>query len=138
MILFRLACANDHTFEAWFRDNAAFEAQAARGDIACPSCGDTAVSKAIMAPRLNRNGHGSALDAPELAQAVRRALGEIRSQVEKTCDYVGERFPEEARRIHYGETDPRPIYGEATADEAKALDEEGVAVSRIPWLKDEN
>lgn len=135
MILFRLRCANDHHFEGWFRDNAGFDAQAAAGEISCPECGDCKVEKAIMAPRLNR-AHGSALDAPDIAKHMRQALGELRRKVEESCDYVGEKFPEEARRIHYGETDPRPIYGEATPEEARELTEEGVEVGMIPWVRE--
>lgn len=135
MILFELRCANDHHFEGWFRDNAAYDAQASAGEIACPVCGSAEVGKAIMAPRLNK-ARGSDLDARDLAASMRRMLGDIRRKVEETCENVGERFPEEARRIHYGETEARPIYGEATPDEAKALEEEGVEVARIPWVRD--
>lgn len=135
MILFELRCANDHHFEGWFRDNAAYDAQAASGGIACPVCGDTNVGKAIMAPRLNK-ATGQALDAQAAAREVRRMLTELRQTIEQNCDYVGERFPDEARKIHYGETDPRPIYGEATTEEARELEEEGVEVQRIPWVQD--
>ncbi|OJX68135.1 DUF1178 family protein [Magnetospirillum sp. 64-120] len=137
MILFELRCGKDHRFDAWFRDNAAFDQQSAHGLIACPTCADTKVEKAPMAPRLNK-ATGQALDAPDMARAMRQALGEIRKSVEANCDYVGEKFPEEARKIHYGETEARPIYGEATQDEAKELAEEGVAFQPIPWVADEN
>lgn len=133
MILFQLRCDKDHLFEAWFRDNAAYDDQAAAGRIVCPHCGETRVDKAIMAPRLSK-ATGQALDARE----ARRMLAALRQTVEANCDHVGERFPEEARRIHYGETEARPIYGEATSEQADALAEEGIAVQRIPWLADEN
>ncbi|MGE5547079.1 MAG: DUF1178 family protein [Solirubrobacterales bacterium] len=137
MILFELRCRNDHHFEGWFKDNAAYDAQSAAGEIACPMCGDTQVGKAIMAPRINK-AHGAALDAKDMAGQMRRMLTEIRRKVEESCDYVGERFPEEARKIHYGETAARAIYGEASTEEARELEEEGVAVARIPWVPEEN
>ncbi|EPY03226.1 DUF1178 family protein, partial [Magnetospirillum fulvum] len=118
MILFELRCTQQHHFEAWFRDGAAYDVQAADGAIACPVCGDTGVSKAPMAPRLvHSRGEPAVPDPDRIAGDVRRALLEIKKQVEANCDYVGDRFPEEARRIHYGESDARPIYGEATRDE---------------------
>ena len=131
MILFALRCAADHEFEGWFRDGAAFDRQSAGGKISCPQCGDTAVTKAPMAPRVARSRQVEVTPSP--AQ-LRKALQELRRQIETNCDYVGERFAEEARRIHYGETDPRSIYGEASADDAKDLAEEGIEVSRVPWL----
>jgi len=135
MILFELRCANDHHFEGWFRDNAAYDAQSAAGEIACPVCGDVHVGKAIMAPRLNKST-GQALDAQGAAREMRRLLSELKQKVEQSCDYVGGQFPEEARKIHYGETEPRPIYGEATPDQAQELEEEGIAVQPIPWIKE--
>jgi len=135
MILFQLRCSHDHHFEGWFRDNAGYEAQAAAGEIACPMCGDTNVTKAIMAPRLNK-ATGQTLDAHAAAREMRRLLVELRKHVEKNCDYVGDRFAEEARKIHYGDVEERPIYGEASAEQAAELEEEGIVVSRIPWLRD--
>jgi len=139
MILFELRCAQHHHFEAWFRDGAAYESQAAAGAISCPVCGDSAVSKAPMAPRLvHSRGEPAPPDPDRVAGEVRRALLLIKKQVEENCDYVGDRFPEEARRIHYGEAEIRPIYGEATRDEARDLTEEGVAVCPLPWVGDAN
>ncbi|PWC53431.1 DUF1178 family protein [Azospirillum sp. TSO22-1] len=147
MILFELKCASDHRFEAWFRDGAAYDAQAAAGTIACPLCGDTQVGKAPMAPRIaKRRGEpaepAKVVPAPEggnekavaLQSEVLQQLGELRRAVEENCDYVGDRFAEEARRIHYGETDPRGIYGEASAKDVAELKDEGVTIHRIPWL----
>ncbi len=139
MIVYDLKCRDGHQFEAWFRDSGAYDAQIEAGDLLCPVCGCTNVQKALMAPNLSR-GEASAPAAQEdqgVAEA-RRALLELRRQVESNCDYVGARFPEEARRIHYGESDPRGIYGETTSEEAEALKEEGVEVQRIPWLPPEN
>lgn len=137
MILFQLRCANEHHFEGWFRDNAAYDAQAAGGEIACPVCGDSHVVKAVMAPRLNK-ATGQALDAKDAGREMRRLLGELRRKIEDSCDYVGDKFADEARKIHYGDSEARPIYGEATPDETRQLDEEGVAVHLIPWVGREN
>ena len=160
MILFALRCGNDHTFDAWFRDGAAFDALAAAGSVSCPTCGDTRVVKAPMAPRLAR--HHAARDAtpaprpagdaatgdrtadPETAgdgtspAEIRAALLALKRKIQAACDYVGDRFPEEARRIHYGEADPRPIYGEASPEQARDLAEEGVAIAAVPWVNEGN
>ena len=131
MILFTLRCSSGHEFEAWFRDGDGFEAQQKGGEIACPDCGDTQVEKALMAPNIARSRKNS----PPISPAqMRAALVELRRQVETNCDYVGERFAEEARKIHYGEADPHAIYGEATAEESHELTEEGISFGRIPWV----
>ena len=131
MILFTLRCAAGHEFDAWFRDSDGFEAQQQAGEIACPDCGDAQVEKAVMAPRIGRSRSAT----PPMSPAqMRAALVELRRQVETNCDYVGERFAEEARRIHYREVDPHGIYGEASADESKELAEEGISFGRIPWI----
>jgi len=132
MILFTLRCANDHEFEAWFRDGERFEVQHAAGEIACPHCGDTAVEKAVMAPRLGRPRE--AMPPTALFAQMRKVLVEMRRQIETHCDYVGRQFAEEARRIHYGESDPRGIYGEATDTESRELADEGIKFGQIPWI----
>jgi hypothetical protein len=129
MILFKLRCGAEHEFEAWFRDGAAYERQAGRGLVACPDCGDTAIAKAPMAPRLARSAPREHAPAP-----LRRMLQELRQHVETHCDYVGDRFAAEARRIHRGEAAARGIYGEASEKESHALADEGIEVARIPWL----
>lgn len=134
MILFELKCSADHRFEAWFRDGAAYDAQVAAGSVACPLCGDTGVSKAPMAPRIARARSGGEEAERRQLAAIRQHLSELRRTVEENCDYVGDRFAEEARRIHYGEAEARGIYGESTAEDADALRDEGVAFQRIPWL----
>lgn len=132
MILFTLRCAQGHEFEGWFRDGDGFEAQRQAGEVACPQCGDSAVEKAVMAPRLGRSREAK---PPAMVMAeMRRALREMRRQIETNCDYVGPRFAEEARKIHHGETDPRGIYGEASEAESKALTDEGISFGQIPWL----
>jgi len=136
MILFALRCSQQHEFEGWFRDGAAYESQAAAGDITCPVCGSRGVTKAPMAPRVARRHAEPA--PPQGGAELRRALLDLKQQVQAECDYVGDRFPEEARRIHYGECDARPIYGEATPAEARDLREEGVVVMALPWINDAN
>jgi len=130
MIRFALRCASGHEFEAWFRNGEGYEAQQTAGEIACPECGDTHVEKALMAPSIGRSREAAPISPAQL----RSALVELRRQVESHCDYVGQQFAEEARRIHYGESDPRGIYGEATADESRELAEEGIKFGRIPWV----
>lgn len=176
MILYELRCSGDHAFEAWFKSSAAYDEQAGAGAVICPVCGDNAVRKAPMAPRIAKGRGASrdgrrvpdagesrdAADAPAQAPegagdapaaapgadagaaagryaharsaGMRQALAELRRRVEETCDYVGPRFAEEARRIHSGEADERNIYGEATDAEAEALADEGIEIGKIPWL----
>ncbi|MDR3437966.1 DUF1178 family protein [Telmatospirillum sp.] len=128
MILFNLICGHEHEFEGWFRSGADYDSQVAAGELVCPVCSDRSVHKAPMAPGVI-SGEGR---ANRDVDAVREALVALRKTVEENCDYVGERFPEEARRIHYGETKERPIYGHTSLDEARALFEEGVEVMLIP------
>lgn len=149
MIVFDLRCPKGHVFEGWFRDGAAYDEQCAAGDLSCPVCGSHKVGKAPMAPRISTGAKGEDGDgaprqtfaaapaaSPQAATmaAAMKALRELHKEVEKSCDYVGENFAEEARKIHYGETEKRGIYGEATADEAKALSDEGIDVHALPRL----
>lgn len=141
MILYNLRCAEDHEFEAWFKDSGTYNSQIESGEVACPVCGDARVGKAIMAPRLSRSARKGAGETPDPAQMRShyvRALREMRRQVEQNCDYVGPEFAAEALKIHNGETDERNIYGEATEDETKALAEEDVPFGRIPWVPRED
>ena len=131
MILFTLRCPSEHEFDAWFRDGETFETQQKAGEIVCPHCGDSKIEKALMAPNIGRSHKN--LPAVSPAQ-MRAALQELRRQVETNCDYVGERFAEEARKIHYGEVDPHGIYGEATDAESKELTDEGISFGRVPWV----
>ncbi len=134
MIVYRLICTNEHEFEAWFRDSAACDAQIAEGKVMCPHCSDTSARKSLMTPNVAPKGaEGSSGASSERRAAIVRELRELRRKVEQNCDYVGPRFAEEARRIHYGETDSHAIYGETTPREAEALAEEGIEFGRIPW-----
>jgi hypothetical protein len=134
MILFKLRCASEHEFEAWFRDNAAYDRQRSRSLIVCPDCGDIEVEKAVMAPRPLRARAEKTAPTPPPPGEMRRALQELRKHVETNCKYVGPQFAEEARRIHRGESEAQGIYGEATPSESKALADEGIEVARIPWV----
>jgi len=132
VIRFSLRCSSNHEFDGWFPSGDSFEAQQKDGEIACPECGDTAIEKALMAPAISRGKS----NAPAITPAQMKAmLFALRKQVESNCDYVGERFAEEARRIHYGETDPHGIYGEASDTESQELTEEGIEFGRIPWIQ---
>ncbi|MEM9121843.1 MAG: DUF1178 family protein [Pseudomonadota bacterium] len=145
MIQFRLKCENDHQFDGWFPGNEAFDRQAAEGALVCPHCGSTRIEKALMAPAV----HGAK------KQAVRRAVGpagkpqsvategalpaayaamarKVRDYVETNFDNVGKDFPEEVRKIHYGEAEERGIYGEANSEDVKSLTDEGIAIAPVP------
>ncbi len=136
MIVFQLNCGTGHTFDIWFRDGATADRQLARKLVECPECGDRKVSKALMAPRISAKGEKKvpAQNMAVLAKTMRDQLTEVRKQVEANCDYVGDKFAEEARKIHYGESDARGIFGEASEEQHKELSEEGIEVARIPWL----
>ncbi len=131
MIVYDLRCRKSHQFEAWFRDSAAYDEQAAAGKVTCPECGSRRVEKAPMAPRVARGG--VAKGRKNVDATMLRAARELQRKVEENCDYVGPDFAEEARKIHYGESDPRGIYGETSDDEARTLREEGVEFNRVIW-----
>ncbi len=142
MILFQLKCEHDHEFEGWFKDGATYDTQAASGDLSCPVCGTSNVGKALMAPRL-RTSRQKELAAEKqqqkaVAEATKAAIAEIRKQVETNCEHVGDKFAEEARKIHYGEAEKRGIYGEASLKETVELVEEGIDVHALPWGDDTN
>ncbi|WP_315723913.1 MULTISPECIES: DUF1178 family protein [unclassified Bradyrhizobium] len=158
MIRYALRCERDHTFESWFQTSSAYESQVKRKLVECPTCGSTRIEKAIMAPRIVSNKGREAVPVPSApapvpAQEVippgstslmmaqerelRAKLKELRDHIVKNADDVGERFPTEARKMHYGETEHRPIYGEASLDEARELIEEGIEVAPIPVLPDD-
>lgn len=139
MIVFDLRCHKDHVFEAWFASGEAFDEQSKAGAVACPLCGSAKVTKALMAPALagtkKSDEPAPRADTPAPGQQATyfNALKELRAHVEKTCDYVGPNFAEEARKMHYGEAEKRSIYGEATDKQAASLREEGVDCHQIPW-----
>jgi hypothetical protein len=149
MIRYRLRCDRGHEFEAWFPSSAGYDAQAERGLLACAVCGMAKVEKALMAPNVAKSSQD--VPAPEVRPqlAAKRPLAaqlpppmlemlrQVHQHVRKTSDYVGDRFAEEARRIHYDEAEARAIYGEATAAQARELYEEGIEVHALPSLPED-
>jgi hypothetical protein len=138
MIVYALRCGEGHGFEGWFASSAAFDAQHAEGKLACPLCPSRDIAKAPMAPALS-SAVGQQKSAPpaEELRKMRQFMTGLRKHVMETAENVGPNFPEEARKIHYGEVEPRPIYGEATVKEAIELVEEGVEVAPLPPDLDE-
>ena len=133
MIRYALRCADGHDFDGWFGDSAAFDAQADAGRVACAVCGSDRVEKAPMAPAVP----GARASRPSLAPENPRekALAALRRKIETECDYVGPAFAAEARRIHEGEAPDRPVWGEASREEARALRDDGVPVLPIPFMR---
>lgn len=136
MIKYALKCSGDHQFEGWFSNSADFDAQKEAGHLECPVCGTSDVEKALMAPAVATGRKTEARKEAAARDAAMSALNEAarraKDYVEKNFDHVGKRFPEEARKIHYGEVEHRPIYGEATPQEVKDLKDEGVEVAPVP------
>ena len=154
MILYNLVCDKRHEFESWFPNSSAYDKQARRGLVSCPVCGSAKVEKAIMAPRLARRDKSTSIavlaevaQAPEAAtpvamlspqeQELRRKLKELRDHLTSNSDNVGKNFPEEARKMHYGEIEHRSIYGEASPQDAKELHEEGIEFHPLPVLPED-
>ncbi len=130
MIVYNLRCQNRHEFEGWFKDSAAFDSQAKAGRVVCPICDSKKVEKAIMAPAVA--GAKKLTTNSDERKKVRQFMTGLRKYVQENADYVGPKFAEEARNIHYGKSEERHIYGEATLKEAKDLLEEGVDVAPLP------
>ena len=155
MIRYTLRCEQNHSFESWFQSSSAYETQVKRRLVACPVCGSAKVEKAIMAPRIiGKKGREKAAPAEAAApvetpvtestslmmaqeRELRAKIKELRDHIVKNADNVGERFPNEARAMHYGDKEHRPIYGEASPEEARALIDEGVEVSPLPTLPED-
>jgi hypothetical protein len=169
MIRYALTCDSGHVFESWFQNSGAYDKQAKRSLVSCPTCGSVKVEKAIMAPNLASNlASKVAADAPDpqppspspapppamspppavppktpvamvspMERELRAKLKELRDHITKNANYVGSRFPEEARKIHYGETEHRSIYGEASPEEAEELHDEGIEFHPLPILPDD-
>ena len=158
MIRYALRCERDHTFESWFQTSSAFEQQVKRKLVSCPVCNSVKVEKAIMAPQIVSKKGRREVEAPppqpqppadpapaqgstpllrHQERELRAKLKELRDHIVKNADNVGEQFPNEARKMHYGEIEHRPIYGEASPEEARALIDEGVEVSPLPVLPDD-
>jgi len=156
MIHYHMHCERGNALKSWFQNPSVYKAREKRKLVSCPSCGSTKVERAIMAPQIvSKKGREIAAPAPAPAAAtevaapastpllmaqereLRAKLKELRDHIVKNADNVGERFPTEARKMHYGDIEHRPIYGEASPDEARALVEEGVEGTPLPVLPDD-
>lgn len=139
MIRYTLVCDSDHRFEAWFKSADAYDEQSARGIVTCPVCMSDKVGKAIMAPAVSRAASEKvplSIGHPEQKQ-LREMMRALREKVVSEADYVGDRFADEARKIHFKEVDARGIYGEATREEVARLVEDGVDFMPLPHLPEE-
>ncbi len=136
MIKYNLICRHDHEFEAWFSSSKDYDVQRKERLVHCPFCGSAKLEKAIMAPNVSTSRKKTAIHSKrkEALAVMNAAAQTIRKEIEDKCDYVGEKFADEARAIHYGEKEERPIYGEASAQEAAALKEEGVGIAPLPEI----
>ena len=131
MISFSLCCAKDHRFDSWFASSAAFESLLGAGRISCPNCGDSTITKALMAPAV------AVTLPPRLAEDrtdAQQHLAKMRRHIEENADYVGQDFADEARKIHDGDAPARAIYGEASAAQARDLLSDGVPVAPLPFM----
>ncbi len=140
MIQYSLHCSNGHRYDAWFKSAAAFDEQRARGIVTCAVCGDGGIAKAPMAPAVARtdNEKVSLSSAHPDAVKFRELLRAYRQKVTSEADYVGDRFADEARKIHFEEVEARGIYGEATRDEVIALADDGIEFMPLPDLPEEH
>jgi hypothetical protein len=139
MISFSLHCAEGHDFEGWFRNGSDFDTQSGRGLVTCPTCGSAKVGKALMAPAVSTGKRREKLAMAAGAEQARimAQLHDLARKVRDTGENVGDKFAEEARKIHFGETESRGIYGEATLEEAKSLAEDGVGFLPLPALPED-
>ena len=139
MIRFSLCCENDHEFDGWFRSNDDYDTQKKRGFVSCPVCHSAKVEKALMAPAVSTGSKRETM-ALAMGEEQRKALAQLKEMAERVrrnADYVGDKFAEEARKIHFGETEARGIYGEATPEEARGLAEDGIEFMPIPVFPDD-
>lgn len=140
MIRFSLVCDQDHSFVGWFSSSDDFDTQKKRGLIGCPMCDSLKIEKSLMAPQVSTSRKKEAQNIAMVDAARQEVVSEIRKLRDKlteNSDYVGEKFPEEARRIHYGETEERGIHGEAGKDDIEALLDEGINIAPLPTIPDD-
>ena len=133
MIKYSLICDNDHVFEAWFSDSESFEKQNKKNLISCLTCSSSKIKKDIMAPRIS-SGKQKTNRLNQKKDKIEMILNKVRKHVESNFDYVGDKFADEARAIHYGEKEEREIYGETSIDDAVELIEEGINVEPLPGI----
>jgi hypothetical protein len=144
MIRYDLICDKGHEFDAWFSDSASYDKQRKRGFVECSVCGSIKVEKQLMRPSIGSKSNKKAAASQSMVagadprmQKMMSMMREFRAHVEKNAENVGDKFPEEARKIHYKESEERGIYGNATADEARDLIEEGIEVHPLPRLPED-
>ncbi|WP_349435590.1 DUF1178 family protein [Pararhizobium sp. A13] len=140
MIKYTLSCDNGHSFDGWFSSSADFDRQAELGLVSCPACGSVSVAKGLMAPAVSTSRRKDETKVLMMDAARKEAVAKIRelvTAIRENSDDVGEKFPEEARKIHYGEAEQRGLIGKATADEARALIDEGIEIAPLPVLPDD-
>jgi hypothetical protein len=140
LIRYSLTCDNAHEFEGWFSESADFDRQVANGFLTCPVCNSAAISKLLMAPSVSTARKKDEMQTLAMDAARKEAMAKLKEAVDAikaNAEDVGTKFPEEARKIHYGEADARGIIGKATPDEAQALVEEGIEIAAIPVLPDD-
>jgi hypothetical protein len=140
LIRFSLVCDNDHAFEGWFSEGADFDRQVAAGFLTCPTCNSAAVSKSLMAPSVSTARRKDEKRAVAMDMAQKQVMAKLREAVtaiKANAEDVGEKFPEEARKIHYGEADARGIIGKASVEDVRALVDEGIEVAPLPVLPDD-
>lgn len=140
MIKFSLSCEKDHSFDGWFSSSEDYEKQLKRGLVTCPQCHSPKVGKTLMAPSVSTSRKKESMAVTSINEAQRAVLAEmkqLRDKVVENSEDVGKQFPEEARKIHYGETDARAIYGEATRDDVESLLDEGVEIVPLPPVPDD-
>jgi hypothetical protein len=140
LIKYTLSCDNGHSFDGWFSSSADFDRQAELGLVSCPACGSVSVAKELMTPSVSTSRKKDEAKVLMMDQARKEAVAKIRelvTAIRENSDDVGEKFPEEARKIHYGEAEERGLIGKATADEARALLEEGIEIAPLPVLPDD-
>lgn len=140
MIKYGLSCEHSHEFEGWFSSSADFERQAGASLVSCPVCGSVAITKQMMAPSVATGRQKDAARAVVMGQAQKEAVGRLKElvpQIRENSEDVGERFTEEARKIHYGEADARGIMGQATLEQAREMLEEGIDIAPLPVIPDD-
>jgi len=133
MIVFDLRCGAGHVFEGWFASGADFESQRTRGLVNCPLCGSAEIAKAPMAPRVGAKGNTSPDPSPAAMKKMLAEMAALQKKILAQSENVGDRFPDEARAIHLGETEARAIHGRASPADAESLAEEGIPISPLPF-----
>ena len=139
MIRYDLVCENEHFFESWFKDSKSYQKQLEANEIACPKCNSSNISKSLMAPGIPKktNTKNGNVIANSSSSSINNAIRKIRDEIKKNSEYVGDQFPEEARKIHYNEAEMRSIYGKASKKEITELVDEGIDIIQIPEIPDD-